>query len=71
MITDSHPFVFLPPSSCKIIVNIGRKRYYASFQNKQSLLDLLSETEVGEQVYNSNAIENSTLTLGVFCVVCR
>ncbi|CAC9563057.1 DNA primase (EC 2.7.7.-) [uncultured Gammaproteobacteria bacterium] len=41
-----------------------RKRYYASFQNKQSLLDLLSETEVGEQVYNSNAIENSTLTLG-------
>jgi len=41
-----------------------RKRYYASFQNKQSLLDLLSETEVGEQVYDSNAIENSTLTLG-------
>jgi hypothetical protein len=27
-------------------------------------LDLISETEVGEQVYNSNAIENSTLTLG-------
>lgn len=41
-----------------------RKRYYASFQGKQSLLDLISETEVGEQVYNSNAIENSTLTLG-------
>ncbi|BBB23696.1 conserved hypothetical protein [Isorropodon fossajaponicum endosymbiont JTNG4] len=27
-------------------------------------MDLISETEVGEQVYNSNAIENSTLTLG-------
>ncbi len=41
-----------------------RQRYYASFQGKQALLDLISETEVGEQVYNSNAIENSTLTLG-------
>ncbi|MFA6567157.1 MAG: Fic family protein [Victivallales bacterium] len=30
---------------------------------KQSLIKLLSEAEVAEQVYNSNAIENSTLTL--------
>jgi Fic family protein len=41
-----------------------RKRYYQVYQGKQALLDLISETEVGEQVYNSNAIENSTLTLG-------
>ena len=30
---------------------------------KESLLQLLYEAEVSEQVYNSNAIENSTLTL--------
>lgn len=32
-------------------------------EGKQWLLDLINETEVAEQVYNSNAIENSTLTL--------
>ncbi len=40
-----------------------RERYYSASVNKQSLLTLLSEAEVAEQVYNSNAIENSTLTL--------
>lgn len=40
-----------------------RERYYQSYQGKESLLKLISETEVAEQVYNSNAIENSTLTL--------
>ena len=40
-----------------------RQRYYKSAVNKESLLKLFSETEVAEQVYNSNAIENSTLTL--------
>lgn len=40
-----------------------RKRYYLSATKKQSLLKLISEAEVVEQVYNSNAIENSTLTL--------
>jgi Fic family protein len=40
-----------------------RERYYAAFSGKQSLIKLLSEAEVAEQVYNSNAIENSTLTL--------
>jgi Fic family protein len=40
-----------------------RERYYAASVGKQSLLKLLSEAEVAEQVYNSNAIENSTLTL--------
>ena len=40
-----------------------RKRYYKNANKKQSLLKLINEAEVTEQVYNSNAIENSTLTL--------
>lgn len=40
-----------------------RERYYASSGGKESLIALLNEAEVVEQVYNSNAIENSTLTL--------
>src|SRR3990167_8237025 len=31
--------------------------------DKSNLLDLLDEAELSESVYNSNAIENSTLTL--------
>ena len=44
-------------------INSLRERYYQVATNKESLLKLLNETEVAEQVYNSNAIENSTLTL--------
>jgi Fic family protein len=44
-------------------INSLRERYYALSSGKEALLKLLSETEVAEQVYNSNAIENSTLTL--------
>jgi len=44
-------------------INQLRERYYAAAVGKQSLLKIISETEVSEQVYNSNAIENSTLTL--------
>ncbi len=44
-------------------INALRERYYAASIGKQSLIKLLSEAEVAEQVYNSNAIENSTLTL--------
>lgn len=40
-----------------------RHRYYKLSPQKISLLKLLSEAEVSDQVYNSNAIENSTLTL--------
>ena len=40
-----------------------REKYYSLCTHKQSLLVLLSESEVAEQVYNSNAIENSTLSL--------
>ena len=45
------------------IISRLRERYYAASIGKQSLIKLLSESEVVEQVYNSNAIENSTLTL--------
>lgn len=40
-----------------------RERYYAVSTGKESLLTLIAEAEIAEQVYNSNAIENSTLTL--------
>jgi cell filamentation protein, protein adenylyltransferase len=40
-----------------------RERYYSTSTGKDSLLTLILEAEVAEQVYNSNAIENSTLTL--------
>lgn len=40
-----------------------RERYYEASIGQQALLALISEAEVTEQVYNSNAIENSTLSL--------
>ncbi|NGX49424.1 MAG: hypothetical protein K940chlam5_01022 [Candidatus Anoxychlamydiales bacterium] len=40
-----------------------RLRYYKTYCGKEELLKIISESEVSEQVYNSNAIENSTLTL--------
>ncbi len=40
-----------------------RERYYRAALGKEALLRLISEAEVAEQVYNSNAIENNTLTL--------
>ncbi len=44
-------------------INFLRQRYYQSLTGKDALIQLISEAEVAEQVYNSNAIENSTLTL--------
>jgi len=44
-------------------VNSLRERYYKASTGKEALIKLIAETEVAEQVYNSNAIENSTLTL--------
>ena len=42
----------------------GLKRAYDTLrQGKESLLSMIDEVEVPESVYNSNAIENSTLTL--------
>lgn len=40
-----------------------RKRFYYAAQDKEALLEMIAEAEVAEQVYNSNAIENSTLSL--------
>lgn len=40
-----------------------RTQYDTVRQGKDSLLVLLDEAEIAESVYNSNAIENSTLTL--------
>ena len=40
-----------------------KKEYDTLRQGKDSLLVLVDEAEVAEAVYNSNAIENSTLTL--------
>jgi Fic family protein len=44
-------------------INLLRQRYYQAAIGKEALIQLISEAEVAEQVYNSNAIENSTLTL--------
>ena len=44
-------------------INLLRGRYYKASTGKEALIKLITETEVAEQVYNSNAIENSTLTL--------
>ena len=40
-----------------------KERYLRLESDKNSLIALLNETEIAEQVYNSNAIENSTLSL--------
>lgn len=40
-----------------------KKEYDALKKNKESLLDMLIEAEMPESVYNSNAIENSTLSI--------
>lgn len=44
------------------IINL-RERYYKNLSGKESLLKIIGEAEIPEQVYNSNAIENSTLSL--------
>lgn len=44
-------------------LTILKKEYQTLCQGRESLLRLIEEAEVPESVYNSNAIENSTLTL--------
>ena len=44
-------------------INSLRERYYKASTGKDALIKLIREAEVAEQVYNSNAIENSTLSL--------
>jgi len=40
-----------------------KKQYDSLKEGKESLLDIVFESELPESVYNSNAIENSTLTI--------
>lgn len=44
-------------------INKLRERYYKASIGKEALLAVINEAEIPEQVFNSNAIENSTLTL--------
>lgn len=44
-------------------IDLLRERFYKNSIGKESLLKLIYESEVAEHVYNSNAIENSTLSL--------
>lgn len=44
-------------------INDLKKQFDSLKIGKESLLSVLAETEVPESVYNSNAIENSTLTI--------
>jgi Fic family protein len=44
-------------------INLLMERYDKASMGKGALIKLIGEAEIPEQVYNSNAIENSTLTL--------
>jgi Fic family protein len=44
-------------------IDVLRGRYYKVALNKEQLLKIITESEISEHVFNSNAIENSTLTL--------
>jgi Fic family protein len=44
-------------------IKVLRERYYKASVGKNALIKLISEAEISDQVYNSNAIENSTLSL--------
>lgn len=50
------------PQAYKKIQDL-RERYYKAITGRESLLKMIAEAEVSDQVYNSNAIENSTLSL--------
>lgn len=50
------------PSTLQQIAQL-RERYYKALPDKESLVKTLNEAEIPDHVYNSNAIENSTLTL--------
>ncbi|MDO8522382.1 MAG: Fic family protein [bacterium] len=44
-------------------IKLLRERYYKALPGKELLIKIINESEIPEHVYNSNAIENSTLTL--------
>ena len=47
----------------KKTIRLLKEEYESARLGRETLLRLVAETELPEQVYNSNAIENSTLTL--------
>lgn len=51
------------PKGTKEKIDVLKREYDSLRKNKQSLLDMVFEAELPESVYNSNAIENSTLTI--------
>lgn len=51
------------PSDVLKKITALRQRYYKVANGKEALLQLILEAEVSDQIYNSNAIENSTLSL--------
>jgi len=51
------------PSLIKNRIKVLKKEYDRLRAGKESLLKLIDESEASESVFNSNAIENSTLTL--------
>lgn len=50
-------------NSVKSKINQLKREYDSLKKNKETLLDMIFEAELPESVYNSNAIENSTLTI--------
>ena len=57
-------FVNIDNMKAKLQTIISLKKRYDSLKvGKSSLLEKIDEVELAEQIYNSNAIENSTLTL--------
>jgi Fic family protein len=56
------PAMARTPKTFSVIQTL-RDRYYQALPGKEALVKLIAEVEIPEQVYNSNAIENSTLTL--------
>ena len=51
------------PQPTRTRIRDARREYEALRSGKDSLLAMIDEAEMAESVYNSNAIENSTLTL--------
>jgi Fic family protein len=54
---------YVPTAALSLALDDVRRQFEALRIGKDGLLRLLDESEVPESVYNSNAIENSTLTL--------
>src|SRR5450759_3694663 len=50
-------------NSVKNYIQVLKAQYDQLCKGKESLLQLIGESELPESVFNSNAIENSTLTL--------